>query len=100
MSDAGGERYPRRSERTRPVFPMDRMQPRVRLWMHGPKWRRHFGVLELPVPSESAGYHRPGKRLLFVDLEPDVRELVCLNLELRPGVYAQWSDPMEALGWA
>jgi hypothetical protein len=62
--------------------------PMPRVFMIGPRWRRHFGVKSEPRAFRSS-------KLTFT-FEPDVRELV-LD-EIRPGVYAQWSDPFERLG--
>lgn len=70
-----------------------------RAFMYGPRWRRHFDVREVPVADVdpvAAKYHRPGRTLLVFTFEPDVREL--LQLEIRPGVFAEWSDPREQIG--
>lgn len=70
--------------------------PRARVWMTGPHWRRLFGVQQVPlvdVAPDSARFHRPGKQVLLFTFEDDVRELVLE--EIRPGVYAEWSDPRE-----
>lgn len=85
----------RRRTGHRRLYSLDHL-PMVRVWMHGRRWRRHFGVREVPIAEfapSSAPYHRPGKKLLVFSLEDDVRELVLE--ELRPGVYAEWSDPRD-----
>lgn len=101
MSPVLGPRQPRRFRppRTgggRRLFSLDRL--RVRVWMWGPRWRRAFGVREVPlteIAPESVPYHprARGKTLLVFSLEDEVRERVLE--EIRPGVYAQWSDPRE-----
>jgi hypothetical protein len=74
----------------------------ARVFMYGPKWRRHFKVIEVPiadVDAATAQYYQPRSnraKLLMFTLEDDVRELV--TEEVRPGVTAQWSDPRERLG--
>jgi hypothetical protein len=79
------------------VFVFDGLRmPRV--WMHGRRWKRHFGVRAVPLVDVAPGaapYHRVGKTLLVYTFEEDIRELVLLGRELRPGVYAQWWDPRE-----
>lgn len=79
------------------LFSLDRL--RIRVWMWGPRWRSSFGVRRVllsEIAPESAPYHRPGKTLSVFTLEDDVRERICD--EIRPGVYAQWSDPRDTFG--
>lgn len=65
-----------------------------RIWMWGPRWMRYFNVQLVPIATFAP--HRAGKKLLVVTLEDDLREL--MFQEIRPGVYADWSDPREQLG--
>jgi hypothetical protein len=77
------------------VWVLDRL-PLVRVFIHGPRCRRHFQVRRLllaDVDAEAATLHRPGTRLWFVTLEDEVRERACE--QLRHDVYAQWADPRE-----
>lgn len=71
-----------------------------RAWFHGPKWKRLCGVREVPiadlVPAEQLTWHPRGKKILVFSFEEDLREL--MFEEIRPGVYADWSDPREQLG--
>lgn len=74
--------------------------PRVRVFMHGPGWRKHFEVARRPIAEVAplaAKCHRPGKQLYWFDLEDDIRELVCecLREDRYLAVYANWSDPRE-----
>lgn len=88
---------PRRARGMRRIWSIDRLP--VRAFMFGPKWKRLFDVREVPVAEVdrlSAKYHRPGKKLLVFTLEEDIRERV--QVEIRPGVFAEWSDPREQLG--
>jgi hypothetical protein len=83
----------RKRESTRRMWSLDGLlMPRV--YMRGPKWRRSFGVREVPIAEidpDAACFHRPGRKLLMFSLEDDVRELLLIGLdELRPGVFAQW----------
>lgn len=68
----------------RRIFNDDHL-PMPRVFMHGPRWRRHFNVQAVSVWGH-------GSRLVF-SFEEDVRERV--QEEIRPGVYAEWSDPRE-----
>jgi hypothetical protein len=92
-------------ESTRRIFVLDGLRmPRV--WTHGPQWKRSFGVREVPLVDLLA----PGERekfdleshpkllrpVLTWSFEEDLRELI--QEEIRPGVYAEWSDPFEAMG--
>ena len=88
-----------RYDRTRRIYSYDRL-PMPRAFMHGPKWQRHFGVRallvrEMPPPGidVNRGDFSDARRYLAFTFEHDVRELVVK--ELRPGVVAQWSDPLE-----
>lgn len=62
--------------------------PMPRCFLHGPKWRRHFEIV-----TQRRAFCRG--RLIFT-FEPDVRELVRKGFnepeELRPGVFAEWSE--------
>jgi hypothetical protein len=72
---------------------------RVRTWMWGPRWRSLFGVRHVPlveVNPIAAPYHPADKKVWLFTLEDDVRERVLE--EIRPGVYADWSDPRERFG--
>lgn len=74
------------------LYSADRL--RVRVWMWGPRWRSAFGVTRVPIAEfdpRVAPLFRPGTKLSVFTLEEDVRERV-LD-EIRPGVYAMWSDP-------
>jgi hypothetical protein len=69
----------------------------VKFYMTGPKWKRLFGVVERPIAEidpQAAQYHRPGRKLLIVSLEDDIREIVMEGWgardELRPGLRAEW----------
>lgn len=69
-----------------------------RVWMHGPRWRSSFGVREVPLVDL---LHPPcvsntKRKVLTWSFEDDIRELM-LD-EIRPGVFAQWSDPFERIG--
>lgn len=55
--------------------------PMLRMVICGPKWRQFF--------------YEPGSREVRDVFHEDVRERVLE--EVRPGVYAQWSDPFERL---
>jgi len=83
----------KRRESTRRMYSFDGLIS-VRCFMRGPKWKRTFGVREVPIAEvapESAPYHRPERKLLIFSLEEDVRELVFVGREeIRPGVYAEW----------
>lgn len=84
-----GDRTKRRGQRRgfRRLYVFDELQmPRV--WITGPRWRRHFGVRE-------ACHRIQRTSMLIYSFEDDVRELVLGQLEIRPGVYAQWVDPRE-----
>lgn len=84
-----------RRQGQRRVYNLEQL-PLPRCYMCGPKWRRLFDVEErllADIRPESAIYHRPGKTILVFSFEHDVRELVLE--ELRPGVFAMWSDPRE-----
>ena len=70
---------------TRRVWSPDRL-PMPRALFHGPKWRRRCDVYLL-------GSVTP--KLVF-SFEDEVRERVLE--QLRPGVFAMWSDPFEQLG--
>jgi hypothetical protein len=73
--------------------------PMPRAFFKGPKWKRLCDVSErliADVDPFAAQYHRPGRKLLMFTLEDDVRERACE--QLRPNVFAQWSDPREQLG--
>lgn len=79
----------------RHIYSVDDL-PMPRAFMHGPKWRRHFEVQAVPIAVLSpalASFHRPGRTVLTFSFETDVRELVLE--QLRPGVFAEWSDPRE-----
>jgi hypothetical protein len=89
---------PRLRRGTRRMWSLDQL-PMARTFMTGPRWRSSFGVLEVPIVEldpDAARFHRPGRKLLMFSLEEDVREL--LLEEIRPGVFAAWSDPRERLG--
>jgi hypothetical protein len=64
--------------------------PMPRVFLHGPRWRRLFDVRELLIDDEFGV-----RRVWVYDLEADVRERVCE--EVRPDVFAEWSDPRERL---
>jgi hypothetical protein len=84
---------PRRSLRR--MWSLDQLSM-PRAFFTGPKWKRLCGVEERPIADvlpEAATYHRPGRKLLLFSLEDDVRERVLE--ELRPGVYAEWTDVRE-----
>lgn len=71
--------------------------PVVSCLLIGPKWRRHFNVEQRPIASVNppwAPLCREGRRFVSVfTLEEDVRERVVFQgEELRPGVFAMWSD--------
>jgi len=97
LTDTGyGDRTPRPGRRRgiRRIYSLDGL--RTRVWMTGPKWRRFFDVHQRPlgeVYQDRAAFLNPRKHVLVFTLEDDIRELVLE--ELRPGVYAQWSDPRE-----
>jgi hypothetical protein len=91
------ERQVSRRRRLRKLHSLDNL-PALRCFLHGPKWRRHFGITETPIAEidpNAARFHRPGRKLLLFTLEADVRERI--QEEIRPGVYAEWSDPRERL---
>jgi hypothetical protein len=80
-----GDRSPVQPPRRRGIrhlYQCDRLQ-HARVWMTGPHWRKCFGV-------------QRAMTVLLFSFEEDVRELVLE--EIRPGVYAQWSDPRERFG--
>jgi hypothetical protein len=66
--------------------------PNIRVFLHGPRWRRTFDVKEVATALPRGG---PVRLVLLYDFEADVRELV-LD-ELRPDVFAMWSDPRERI---
>lgn len=81
-------------ETTRRMWSIDHLTM-PRCWMHGPRWRTHFDVKQIPiadlVSKEEARWHRPGRKLLVFSLEDDIRELLYAGAdEIRPGVYAEW----------
>lgn len=90
---------PRRRRGTRRMWSLDRL-PLVRTFMTGRRWRSTFGVREIPIVQldpEAAKFHRPGRKLLIFSIEEDVREMVTrgglgAREELRPGVFAEWSE--------
>lgn len=71
-----------------------------RVWMHGPKWMRSFGVREVLLvdilPDRMRPYFDPKRKGLTWSFEDDIRELI--TEEIRPGLVAQWSDPLERIG--
>lgn len=86
-------------ESHRRIYVLDGLRmPRV--WMHGPKWRRLFDVREVLLvdllPPSLDRYFDPRRKALTWSFEDDIRELI--QDEIRPGVYAQWSDPLERIG--
>jgi hypothetical protein len=92
------ERLARRTRSVRKLFSDDGLiLPRV--WMYGPRWRSHFGVVEKPIAEidpVAATLHRPGRKLLMFTLEEDVRDLVLVMLDNNRA--AMWSDPREQMG--
>lgn len=69
----------------------------VKFFMTGPRWKSLFGVVERPIAEIdpiAAKYHRPGRKLLIVSLEEDIREITAegwgAHEELRPGIRAEW----------
>ena len=74
--------------------------PMPRAWMHGPRWQSHFGVTQRPIADVDppwASRCRAGRKFVLVfTFEDEVRERVLE--EIRPGVFAQWSAPLERLG--
>lgn len=83
------------SKRTLRLYHLDGLKT-PRCWMWGPQWKRHFQVRArriAEVAPASAKYFRTGATVLVFSFEDDIRELVLE--EIRPGVYAQWSDPRE-----
>jgi len=82
--------------RTHAMFPLPDLQLNIRVFVHGPKGRRLFGIerrLVADVIPQYKNLHPAGKQLWWFDLEDDVRELVCERLQV--DVYAEWSDPRE-----
>lgn len=75
---------------TRDVYCLARL-PLASVFFCGPRWRELFG---LQLAAVALG--RGAAKVLIFDFEHDVRERVCL--ELRPDVFAEWSDPREQLG--
>lgn len=95
---ATAERATPRKRSTRRMWSTDRL-PMPRAFFYGPRWRRHFGVSEVPIVDiapEAAKYHRHGRKLLIFSLEEDVRELICEPIY--HDKYAMWSDPREGIG--
>jgi hypothetical protein len=91
------QRKQRRRASTRRMWSLDDLSM-PRAYMRGPRWRSMFNVREVPIADidpQAAQYHRPGRKLLMFSLEADVHELV--QEEIRPGVFAEWSDPYERL---
>lgn len=77
-----------RARKLRRIWNLDRL-PMPRCFMHGPKWRKLFEVIEQSIAEIdplAARYHRPGKKLLTFSFESEVRER--LFEEIRPGVFA------------
>ncbi len=75
--------------------------PMPRAFFRGPRWKRECEVREVPIAeidSVAARFHRLGRKLLVFSFENEVRERACH--EIRPGVSAEWSDPLEQLGIA
>lgn len=72
----------------------------VHVFMTGPRWRSHFQIREVPiadvVPPDQISWHPRGKKILMFSLEDECRERMCE--EIRPGVFAMWSDPYERWG--
>lgn len=75
--------------------------PILRTLICGPDWRKGFEVRrrrasEIWPHVGRVRSRRARKTVLAFTFEQDIRERICE--ELRPGVYAQWSDPYEWLG--
>lgn len=94
------ERPTRPARATRRLWSIDGLLM-ASVWMYGPRWRRHFAVVETPIVEldpEAAKYHRPGRKLLTFTLEDDVRELIMDPINPALDRVAMWSDPRERLG--
>jgi hypothetical protein len=108
MRKAGtGDRTPRRGQRRgqRRLYVFDGLRMPF-VWVTGPRWRRYFGVREAcqvryvhcGETGRIAVVRGPLRaQMLIYSFEDDVRELVLMQREIRPGVYAQWWDPREDL---
>jgi hypothetical protein len=66
------------------------------VWLHGPRWIACFGVQRVPARQIFPDFVPSNRVFLVYSFEQDLRELMCA--ELRPGVYADWSDAREQLG--
>jgi hypothetical protein len=103
--DQGADCFPRHGLpellNVRRCWCVDRL-PRVRTLMLGPRWRQAFGVEQRPIaeinPPWAMQVRADRKWVLVFTLEDEVRERVLE--EIRPGIFAQWSDPREWLGVA
>jgi len=89
------DRNGQRRRAMRRMWSMEQL-PMPRAFFRGPRWKRLCGVRETPIVEidpVAAQYHRKGRKLLIFSFEDDVRERVLE--ELRPEVFAMWSDPRE-----
>jgi len=73
--------------RMRRVYTRDTRLPLLRVWCHGPRWRRFFEDEE-GFMTRGGAYGWP-----VYDFTADIRELVCEPI--RHDVYAEWADPRE-----
>jgi len=79
----------------RRMVSFDRL-PLPGVFLHGPRWRRHFDVKEVAQSLPLEDGRRALSLVLVYDFEADVRERIVE--ELRPSVAAMWTDPRERLG--
>lgn len=84
---------PKRRTHSIKIWTLDRL-PSLRVYMHGPQWRRHFNVRHVPIVDvDPSGVHPPGKMLWIFELWEDVQERICRTGDLiRPGIFAEWSE--------